>query len=130
MNLLLESLSTVELYRFWASSKNKKELHILSYVSKRRPKKRNLPLLLSRYVTERGGVQDCAVFKDRRIITEEKLKSSIEEGDCCFVQHIESVQSESQRVAVISSDTDVVVYCLANDNWYQFYGYKEVWVRF
>ena len=75
-------------------------------------------------------MQDCAVFKDRRIITEEKLKSSIEEGDCCFVQHIESVQSESQGVAVISSDTDVVVYCLANDNWYQFYGYKEVWVRF
>ena len=130
MNLLLESLPTVELDRFWASSKNKKELHILSYVSNRRPKKRNLPLVLSGYVTKRGGVQDCAVFKDRRIITEEKLKSSIEEGDCCFVQHIESVQSESQGVAVISSDTDVVVYCLANDNWYQFYGYKEVWVRF
>ena len=130
MNLLLESLPTVELDRFWASSKNKKELHILSYVSNRRPKKRNLPLVLSGYVTKRGGVQDCAVFKDRKIITEEKLKSSIEEGDCCFVQHIESVQSESQGVAVISSDTDVVVYCLANDNWYQFYGYKEVWVRF
>ena len=76
-------------------------------------------------------MQDCVMFKARKIITKEKLKSSIEEADSRLIQHsIKAAKCESQRVVVISNDTDVAVYCLTYENRCRFYGCKEVWVRF
>ena len=76
-------------------------------------------------------MQDCVMFKTGRIITKDKLKPSIEEADSRHMQHlIEAAKYESQRVVVISNDTDVVVYCLTYENRCRFYGCKEVWVRF
>ena len=132
VNLLLESPPPVELERFWAFLKNKEELQILSReFFKQKAKETNLTLFLSGYVTDGGGMQDCVMFKARKIITKEKLKSSIEETDSCLIQHlIEAAKCESQRVVVISNDTDVAVYCLTYENSCRFYGCKEVWVRF
>ena len=131
-NLLLESPPPVDLERFWESSKNKEDLQVLSIeFFKQKAEETNLTLVLSGYVTDGGEAQDCVMFKAGSSITKEKLKSSIEEADFCIIQHlIEAAKCEIQRVVVISSDTDVVVYCLTCENKGQFYGCKEVWVRF
>ena len=50
VNLLLKSLSPVELERFCVSSKNRTE-------------ELNFILVLSGYVTNGGGMQDCVMFK-------------------------------------------------------------------
>ena len=57
-------------------------------------------------------MQDCVMFKAGRNITKEKPKSSIEETDSRLIQHLIEAKRESQRVVVISNDTDVVAYCL------------------
>ena len=76
-------------------------------------------------------MQDYVMFKAGRIITKEKLKSSIEEADSCLIQHlIEAARCESQRVVVISNNTDVVVYYLTYENRCWFYRFREAWVRF
>ena len=130
VNLLLESPPPIELA--WAFSKKKEELQVLSReFFKQKAEETNLTLVLSGYVTDGGGMQDCVMFKAGRIITKEKLKSSIEEADSRLIQHlIEAAKWESQRVVVISNNTRVVVYCLAYESRCRFYGCKEVWVRF
>ena len=91
----------------------------------------NVTLVLSGYITDGGGMAGCVMLKACRIITKENVKSSIEETNSCRTQHlIEAAKCESQRVAVISNDTDVALYCLTYENMCWFYGYKEVLVRF
>ena len=91
----------------------------------------NVTLVLSGCITDGGGMAGCVMLKAGRIITKENLKSSIEEAHSCLIQHlIEVGKCENQRVAVISNDTDVVLYCLTYENRCWFYGYKEVLVRF
>ena len=76
-------------------------------------------------------MQDCVRFKAGRITNKENLKSSIEEADSRFTQRlIEAAKCESQRVVVISNDTDVIVYCLTCENKCRVNGCKEIWVRF
>ena len=132
VNLLLELPSPVEPKRFWASSKNKEELQILSReFFKQKAEEMKLTLVLSGYVTDAGGIQDCVMFKAGRMVTKEKLKSSIEEADSRLIQDlIEAAKCEIQGVVVISNDTDAVVYCLTYENRCRFYRCKEIWVRF
>ena len=89
MNLLLKSPPPVELERFCVSSKNRTEELTLS-------------LVLSGYVADGVGMQDCVMFELGRIITKEKLKSAIEESNSCLIQQhlIEAAKCESQRVVV------------------------------
>ena len=76
-------------------------------------------------------MQDCVMFKAVRIITKEKLKSSVEEGYFRLIWHvIEAAKCESQRVVIISNNPDAVAYCLAYENRFQFYGHKEVCFHF
>ena len=71
------------------------------------------------------------MFKGGTITIKEKLESSTEEADSRLIQHlIVAAECESQRVVVIYNDTYVLVYCLIYQNSCQFYGCKEVWVRF
>lgn len=66
------------------------------------------------------------MFQLGRIITREKLKSTIQEADSRLIQHlIVAAECESQRVVVIYNDTYVLVYCLIYQNSCQFYGCKE-----
>ena len=81
-------------------------------------------------VTDGEGIQDCVMLKDGAITVMDNLKSSTEEADTRLIQHlIEAVKCKSEKVIVMSNDTDVV-YCLTYENRCQFYGCKELWVRF
>ena len=132
VNILLESPPPVEVDRFWASSKNKEELQILSReFFQEKAQEKNRTIVLSGYVTDGEGMQDCVMLKDGAITVMDNLKSSIEEADTRLIQHlIEAVKCKSEKVIVMSNDTDVVVYCLTYENRCQFYGCKELWVRF
>ena len=118
VNILLESPPPVEVDRFWASSKNKEELRILSrefFQEKAQEKIRTI--VLSGYVTDGEGMQDCVMLKDGAITVMDNLKSSIEEADTRLIQHlIEAVKCKSEKVIVMSNDTDVVLYCLTYEN--------------
>ena len=129
MNLLLESPPPVELERFWASSKNKEELQILSReFFKQKTEQTSLILVLGGHVTDGEGMQHCVMLKAGRIITKKKMKSATEEADSRIIQHlIEAAKCESQRVVVISNVRDAVVYYLIYENRCRFYRYKEVW---
>ena len=128
--MLLESPPPVELERFWASSKKKVELQILSReFLKQKSEQTNLILVLGGHVTDGEGMQFCVMLKAGRIISKKKMKSAIEEADSCIIQHlIEATKCETQRVVVISNVRDAVVYYLIYENRCRFNGYKEVWV--
>ena len=113
VNLLLESPLPVELKRFWASSENNAELQILSReFFKQKTEEKNLTLVLSGYVIDGGGMQDCVMFKTGRIITMEKLKSSTEKAYSRLIQYlIETAKCECQRVVVIYNDTNAADFC-------------------
>ena len=110
INLLLESPPPAELERFWASSKQKKWLQILSReFFKQKAQETNLTLVLS--------------GKSKFI------NSSIEEADSRLIQQLlEDVKCEIQRKAVIFNNTDVVVYCLTYENRCRFHGCKKVFI--
>ena len=132
VNILLESSPPGEVDRFWASSKNKEKLQILSReFFQEKTQEKNHTIVLSGYATNGGGMQDCAMLKAGIITPVENLKSSAEEADVRLMQHlIEAAIYKSEKVIVMSNDTDVVVYCLTCEKRCRFYGCKELWVRF
>ena len=74
---------------------------------------KNRTIVLSGYVTDGEGMEDCVMSKGGSITVMDNLKSSIEEADTRLVQHlIEAVKRKKEKVIVMSNDTDVAVYCL------------------
>ena len=131
VNILLESSPPVEVDRFWASSKSKEELQILSReFFQEKTQEKNHTAVLSGYATDGGGMQECVMLKAGIITPVENLKSSVEEADTRLIQHlIEAAKYKSEKVIVMSNDTDVVVYCFTYEKRCLFYGCKELWVR-
>ena len=121
-----------EVDRFWASSKNKEKLQILSReFFQEKAQEKNHTIVLSGYVTDGGGMQDCVMLKAGIITPVGNLKYSVEEADTRLIQHlIEAAKYKSEKVIVMSNDTDVVVYCLTYEKRCRFYGCKELWVQF
>ena len=66
VNLLLESPPPAELEKFWAFSKNKEELQILSReFFKQKAEETNLTLVLSGYVTDGG---ECKIVSCSKLV--------------------------------------------------------------
>ena len=128
VNILLESYLPAEVGRFWVSSKNKEELQILSReFFQEKAQEKNHTIVLSGYVTDGGGMQDCVMLKAGIITPVENFQSSVEEADTRLIQHlIKAAKYKSEKVIVTSNDTDVVVYCLTYEKRCRFYGCKEL----
>ena len=114
VNNLLGSSPPVEVDRFWASSKNKEKLQILSReFFQEKAQEKNHTIVLSGYVTDGGGMQDCVMLKAGIITPVENLKSSVEETDVRLIQHLKEVAKyKSEKVIVMFNETDIVVFCL------------------
>ena len=74
----------VEMERFWASSKNKERLQILSrdFFIKKSKENKEMKILLSGYVTDADGSQPCELLLSGETYEQPNLNSSIEEADC------------------------------------------------
>ena len=114
INLQQDTPRPVQMERFWACSKNKENLQVLSrdfYINL--SKSKQLKFVLSGYLTDSSGVQDCIEVTNgvKKVI--QQLESSIEEADGRMIPHVaEAAKNGIERVVVLSNDTDVVVLML------------------
>ena len=90
VHLSLDSPASIELDRFWASSKNKERLQILShdFFKQKANNEHDIVIILSEYVTDGEGIQDCIMLRASTITTQEQLNSSIEEADYHLIEHL------------------------------------------
>ena len=132
VNLSLDSPSPVEIDRFWASSKNKERLQILSrQFFTQKANEHDVAIILSGYITDTEGIQDCVKSTSDKITIQGQLTSMIEEADCRLIPHmIEAAKCGASRAVVFSNDTDVAIYCLTYVNRCRIYGCREIWNRF
>ena len=123
----------VEMERFWASSKNKEKLQILSrdFFVRKSKENKEIKILLSGYVTDADVPRTCELLTDGESYEQPNPYSSIEEADSRIIPHIfEAVKNGSMRIMVLSNDTDVAVYNIAHYERFRDEGMSELWIRF
>ena len=111
VNIHNDTSIPVQIERFWACSKNKENLQILSrdfYITL--SKTYGIKFVLSGYVTDANGVQNCTEVSTGVTTVRYDLNSNTEEADCRMVPHIaKAAENGVERVVVLSNDTDVVM---------------------
>ena len=77
-------------------------------------------IVLSGYVTDVNGTQDCIMIKNDVVTEISDLNSLLEEADCCIIPH----------VAKASNDSDVLIYNLAYFDIFRKVNVCELGIRF
>ena len=130
VNLSADTSIPVEMERFWASSKNKHNLQLLSrnhFIEKAKQNK-EITVVLSGYVSDASGIESGILIKHGVEFEKEELKSSLDEADYRIIQHIAYARKNGyKRIVVASNDTDVVIYALS---YFVSFDIEELWVRF
>lgn len=111
VNLSLKSPIPIQLDWFWTYSKNKEALQISSRQFLINKSKEGTKIVLSGYVTDAEGSQDCIEVYNGWTAGHIHLNSVIEEADSQMVPHIASaIKDECNHVIFVSNDTDILVY--------------------
>ena len=80
----------VQIDRFWAANKNKEHLQILSRDYFIMSAKLNLKIVLSGYVNDASGIQECVQANQGVVSNRSDLQSNIEEADGRIIPHSKS----------------------------------------
>ena len=131
VELSLSSPIPVQIKRFWACSKNKENLQLLSrqfFIQKAL----NLQdIVLSGYVTDADGPQGCIKVHREQVTTQDSLMSVIEEADARIIPHIAaSISDGSKRIVVLSNDTDVLVLLINYFTDFLAKGVVQLWIKY
>ena len=100
------------------------------FVTKAKENK-DLVIVLSGYVTDVNGTQDCIMIKNDVITERSDLNSALEEADCHIIPHVaKAVECGFERIIVASNDSDVLIYNLAYFDAFKKVNACELWIRF
>ena len=90
VNLSADTSIPVEMERFWASSKNKHNLQLLSrdYFIEKAKKPKEITVVLSGYVSDANVIESGILIKHGVEFEKKELKSSLDEADHRIIQHI------------------------------------------
>ena len=117
---------------FWACSKNKDRLEILSrdyfiQVSTTM----NVTIVLSGYVDDASGEQNCIQSFKGIYSQRPELDLPIEEADGRIIPHLaKAVEDGHQRAVVLANDADVFILLIHYMNEFMSRGLKELWIKY
>ena len=121
----------VEMNRFWGSNNNKEKLQTLLHQETIKRATETSPEIET-YASYISGEQVVPCFSSfgGSSIEVPALNIDIEEADACVIRHaMHAVKAGSQRIIVLSSDTDVLVLLLYYCDELQSCGLCELWVK-
>ena len=122
----------VQFKRFWACSKNKENIQLVSRdFFKQKSSADPVKIILSGFVTDVEGIHPCLEVNRGDVVHRADLDSSVEEADGRIISHTaKAIEDGCKRIVVYSNDADVVVYLLHYMFDYFRLGAIEVWMRY
>ena len=131
IGLTEDSPIPTQLDRFWACSKNKENLQILSRTFfKDYSRDKSMQMFLSGYVTDSNDLHSSEVCVNGLSELYPELNSYIEEADGRIIPHVaDAIKNGFQRIVIHSNDSDVVVYLLHYTHDFLQLGAAEIWIR-
>ena len=125
VDLSMKSPIPVQIDRFWSCSKNNENIQVLSRKLFKEAIGNYRKVVMSGYVTDANGVQDCVKVNGDQLSIRNDLNSDIEEADERIIPHVAgAVKDGSKRVVILSNDVDVVMLLL-----YFFHVFSEMGVE-
>ena len=87
-------------------------------------------VVLSAYVTDADGAQDCIDIQIDKQMVKNALQSGIEEADGRIIPHVATaIKDRLQRIIAQANKTDLLIWFLHYFSQYSLMGVKQLWIK-